>query len=33
MGTCNSMGITVDGKHAKQAQIDFKDGKYDSQLK
>lgn len=33
IGTCNSMGISIDGKHAKQAQIDFKDGKYDSQLK
>ena len=33
IGTCNSMGITVDGKHAKQAQIDFADGKYDSELK
>ena len=32
IGTCNSMGISIDGKHAKQAQNDFRDGKYDSQL-
>lgn len=33
IGTANSMGITIDGKHAKQVQIDFKDGKYDSHFK
>jgi len=33
IGSCNSMGITIDGKHAKQAQLDFKDGKYDSHFK
>ena len=33
IGTCNSMGITVDGKHAKEAQKDFAAGKYDAQLK
>ncbi|MEK6970116.1 MAG: 50S ribosomal protein L11 [archaeon] len=33
IGSCNSMGITIDGKHAKQAQLDFKDGKYVAQLK
>ncbi|MEK6821558.1 MAG: 50S ribosomal protein L11 [archaeon] len=32
IGTCNSMGITIDGKHAKQVQIDIKDGKYDEQF-
>ncbi|QQR93127.1 MAG: 50S ribosomal protein L11 [Candidatus Iainarchaeum archaeon] len=33
IGSCNSMGITVDGKHAKEAQKDFADGKYDSHFK
>lgn len=33
IGSCNSMGITVDGKHAKDAQKDFAAGKYDAQLK
>ncbi|MEK6902726.1 MAG: 50S ribosomal protein L11 [archaeon] len=33
IGQCNSMGVSIDGKHAKQAQMDFKDGKYDAQLK
>lgn len=30
IGTCNSMGVTVDGKHAKQVQAEFQEGKYDS---
>ena len=33
IGSCNSMGIYVDGKHAKLAQKDFAEGKYDAQLK
>ena len=33
IGSCNSMGITVDGKHAKEAQKDFAAGKYDSHFK
>jgi large subunit ribosomal protein L11 len=33
IGTCNSMGVTIDGKHAKEAQMDFRDGKYDAQFK
>lgn len=33
IGSCNSMGITVDGKHAKEAQKDFVAGKYDSHFK
>ena len=32
MGTCNSLGVTIDGKEAKEAIKDLKEGKYDSQL-
>ncbi|MBI4043450.1 MAG: 50S ribosomal protein L11 [Candidatus Diapherotrites archaeon] len=30
IGTCNSMGITIEGKHAKEVQKEFDQGKYDS---
>ncbi|MBI5553139.1 MAG: 50S ribosomal protein L11 [Candidatus Diapherotrites archaeon] len=33
IGTCQSMGIKVDGMHAKEAQKKFEAGEYDSQLK
>lgn len=33
IGTCNSMGITVEGKHAKEVQKEVDEGKYDSVLK
>ncbi len=32
IGTCNSMGITIEGKHAKEIQKEFQDGKLDSQF-
>ncbi|MDP2666565.1 MAG: 50S ribosomal protein L11 [Candidatus Diapherotrites archaeon] len=32
IGTCHSMGVTIDGVHPKQAQQDFAAGKYDAQL-
>jgi len=33
LGTCNSMGVTVDGKSAKEIQDLIKSGAYDAQLK
>ena len=33
LGTCNSMGVTVDGKSAKEIQVLIKSGAYDTQLK
>lgn len=33
IGTCSSMGVTIDGKHAKEAQVEFRSGKYDAQIK
>ncbi len=30
IGACNSMGVTIDGKKAKQVQDEIKEGKYDS---
>jgi large subunit ribosomal protein L11 len=32
IGVCNSMGVTVGGKPAKEAQKDVAEGKYDGQL-
>ncbi|MFH0970374.1 MAG: 50S ribosomal protein L11 [Candidatus Diapherotrites archaeon] len=32
IGTCNTMGITIDGKHAKAVQLEFTDGKFDDQF-
>ncbi len=32
IGTCNSMGITVEGKHAKEIQQEMKDGKWDAEF-
>jgi large subunit ribosomal protein L11 len=33
LGTCHSMGVTVDGKPAKEVQDLIKSGAYDAQLK
>lgn len=33
IGTCNSMGVTIEGKHAKEIQADFEAGKFDDQFK
>jgi large subunit ribosomal protein L11 len=30
IGTCNSMGVSIEGKHAKIIQQEFKEGKWDS---
>ncbi len=32
MGSCDSMGVTIEGKRAKEAMKDVANGKYDSQL-
>ena len=32
MGSCDSMGVTIEGKRAKEAMKDVAAGKYDSQL-
>ncbi|MFH1257137.1 MAG: 50S ribosomal protein L11 [Candidatus Diapherotrites archaeon] len=32
IGACNSMGVTIDGKHAKEVQKEIAEGKYDSVL-
>ena len=32
MGSCNSLGITVEGKRAKEAIADLKSGLFDSKL-
>jgi large subunit ribosomal protein L11 len=32
MGSCNSLGITVEGKRAKEAITDLQEGKFDSKL-
>jgi large subunit ribosomal protein L11 len=32
IGTCNSMGINIEGMHAKEAQKKFEAGEYDSQF-
>jgi large subunit ribosomal protein L11 len=33
LGTCVSMGVTVDGKPAKDVEVQIKGGEYDAQLK
>lgn len=33
VGSCVSLGVTVDGKNAKQVAKEIKEGKYDAQLK
>jgi len=33
MGTCVSMGVTVEGKDPREAQREVDDGKYDAILK
>jgi large subunit ribosomal protein L11 len=33
VGTCNSMGILVEGKPAVEAQVDIKAGKFDTEIK
>ena len=33
MGTCVSMGVTVDGKDAREVQREIDDGKHDEELR
>ncbi len=33
LGTCQSMGLTVEGKNAKEIQKEVKEGKFDSKIK